>query len=42
MGCPKCKSNDITEKNEDGDTYFECLSCGYIVKNGVESRRGGT
>jgi transcription initiation factor TFIIIB Brf1 subunit/transcription initiation factor TFIIB len=36
--CPECESGNWFEQNEDGDTYFECRSCGLIIENGITTR----
>ena len=40
MKCDNCGSTNWKEKNEEGDTYWECLDCGRIVENGVLISKG--
>ncbi len=38
--CPNCESTNWREKNEEGDTFWECLDCGETIENGVLVRKG--
>ncbi len=36
MKCPKCNSNNTKSESEEGDNYFECFDCKYIIENNIE------
>ena len=37
--CPECGSDNVIEKYDNGDIFYQCKTCGYTVENGVVTKQ---